>query len=55
MATGNILVADDDAAIRTVISQALTRSGYDVRVTGTAGTLWRCCVRSTARKPAAVK
>ena len=41
MATGNILVADDDAAIRTVISQALTRSGYDVRVTGTAGTLWR--------------
>ena len=41
MATGNILVADDDAAIRTVISQALTRAGYDVRVTGTAGTLWR--------------
>ena len=41
MATGNILVADDDAAIRTVISQALTRAGFDVRVTGTAGTLWR--------------
>ena len=41
MATGNILVADDDAAIRTVISQALARSGYDVRVTGTAATLWR--------------
>ena len=41
MASGNILVADDDAAIRTVISQALTRAGYDVRVTGTAGTLWR--------------
>ncbi len=41
MATGNILVADDDGAIRTVLSQALTRAGYDVRVTGTAGTLWR--------------
>ncbi len=41
MATGNILVADDDAAIRTVISQALARAGYDVRVTGAAGTLWR--------------
>ena len=36
-----ILVADDDAAIRTVISQALARSGYDVRVTGTAATPWR--------------
>ena len=41
MATGNILVADDDAAIRTVISQALARAGYEVRVTGTAATLWR--------------
>ncbi len=40
-ATGNILVADDDAAIRTVVSQALGRAGYDVRVTGTAATLWR--------------
>ncbi len=41
MAAGTILVADDDAAIRTVVSQALARAGYDVRVTGTAGTLWR--------------
>ena len=41
MATGHILIADDDAAIRTVLSQALTRAGYDVRVTGTATTLWR--------------
>jgi two-component system nitrogen regulation response regulator GlnG len=41
MATGTILVADDDAAIRTVVSQALGRSGYEVRVTGTAATLWR--------------
>jgi two-component system, NtrC family, nitrogen regulation response regulator GlnG len=38
---GNILVADDDAAIRTVLSQALSRVGYDVRTTGTAATLWR--------------
>ncbi|MBB4198286.1 nitrogen regulation protein NR(I) [Rhodoblastus sphagnicola] len=41
MPSGNILVADDDAAIRTVVGQALTRAGYDVRTTGAAGTLWR--------------
>src|SRR5688500_16881137 len=35
-----ILVADDDAAIRTVLTQALTRAGYDVRATGTALSLW---------------
>ncbi len=36
-----ILVADDDAAIRTVLSQALAREGYNVRVTSSAATLWR--------------
>lgn len=36
-----ILVADDDAAIRTVVSQALGRAGYDVRTTATAAGLWR--------------
>jgi two-component system, NtrC family, nitrogen regulation response regulator GlnG len=41
IATGNILIADDDAAIRTVLSQALSRAGYDVRTTGNAATLWR--------------
>jgi two-component system nitrogen regulation response regulator GlnG len=41
MATGNILIADDDAAIRTVLSQALSRAGYEVRTTGNAATLWR--------------
>ncbi|HKQ96208.1 MAG TPA: nitrogen regulation protein NR(I) [Aestuariivirgaceae bacterium] len=35
-----ILVADDDAAIRTVVTQALTRAGFDVRATGTASSLW---------------
>ena len=37
MATGNILIADDDAAIRTVLNQALSRAGYDVRATGNGG------------------
>ena len=36
-----ILVADDDASMRTVLSQALTRAGYAARVTGTASTLWQ--------------
>jgi two-component system nitrogen regulation response regulator GlnG len=38
---GTVLVADDDAAIRTVVSQALSRAGYDVRLTSNAATLWR--------------
>src|SRR5437773_11375973 len=41
MPPGNILVADDDAAIRTVLNQALSRAGYEVRSTGNAATLWR--------------
>jgi two-component system, NtrC family, nitrogen regulation response regulator GlnG len=41
MRAGNILVADDDAAIRTVLNQALSRAGYEVRSTGNAATLWR--------------
>jgi len=41
MQTGMILVADDDAAIRTVLNQALARAGYAVRSTGNAATLWR--------------
>jgi two-component system nitrogen regulation response regulator GlnG len=36
-----VLVADDDRSIRTVLTQALGRSGYQVRTTGTASTLWR--------------
>jgi two-component system nitrogen regulation response regulator GlnG len=41
MPTGSILVADDDGAIRTVLNQALSRAGYEVRSTGNAATLWR--------------
>lgn len=40
MAKGQILVADDDAAIRMVLSQALSRAGYDVRLASNAATLW---------------
>ena len=36
-----ILVADDDRAIRMVLSQALARLGHEVRMTGNAATLWR--------------
>ena len=36
-----IVLADDDASIRTVLTQALSRAGYDVRATGNAMTLWR--------------
>jgi two-component system, NtrC family, nitrogen regulation response regulator GlnG len=41
MPAGSILVADDDAAIRTVLNQALSRAGYEVRLTSNAATLWR--------------
>ena len=34
-----VLVADDDASIRLVLSHALTRAGYEVRATAAAGTL----------------
>jgi two-component system, NtrC family, nitrogen regulation response regulator GlnG len=36
-----ILVADDDNGIRTVVSQALGRAGFEVRTTGNAATLWQ--------------
>ena len=40
-ASSTILIADDDRAIRTVLSQALGRIGHEVRSTGNAATLWR--------------
>tara|TARA_R110000787_G_scaffold286335_3_gene404235 strand:- start:36323 stop:37771 length:1449 start_codon:yes stop_codon:yes gene_type:complete len=39
--SATILVADDDDGIRMVVTQALTRAGYDVRSTGNAATLWQ--------------
>src|SRR3974377_1869953 len=41
MPAGSILVADDDTALRTVLNHALSRAGYEVRLTGNAATLWR--------------
>jgi two-component system nitrogen regulation response regulator GlnG len=38
-AARNILIADDDASIRLVLSQAFSRLGYQVRATGNAATL----------------
>ncbi|MFY8102262.1 MAG: sigma 54-interacting transcriptional regulator, partial [Allorhizobium sp.] len=34
------MLADDDAAIRIVLNQALTRAGYEVRPTGNLSTMW---------------
>ena len=41
MTPPTILIADDDRSIRTVLTQALGRAGYQVRSTGNAATLWR--------------
>ena len=41
MSKGLVLVADDDGAIRSVVSQALSRAGYEVWATSNATTLWR--------------
>lgn len=40
MSKGIVLVADDDAAIRLVLNQALTRAGYEVRVVSNVSKLW---------------
>ena len=45
--SATILVADDDRAIRTVLNQALARLGHDVRMTGSASTLWRRMFRGS--------
>jgi two-component system nitrogen regulation response regulator GlnG len=41
MTAPTILLADDDGSIRTVVSQALGRAGYEVKAAGNAATLWR--------------
>ena len=40
-----ILLADDDAAIRMVLNQALSRAGYEVRPTGNLSTMWNWASR----------
>src|SRR5579862_8337939 len=41
MTPPTILIADDDRSIRTVLTQALGRAGYQARTTGNAAMLWR--------------
>ncbi len=41
MTIPTVLIADDDRSIRTVLTQALGRSGYQVRSCSNAATLWR--------------
>ncbi len=38
--SATVLVADDDRAVRTVLSHALGRAGYEVKATSNAATLW---------------
>ena len=46
-----VLLADDDAAIRMVLNQALTRAGYEVRPTGNLSTMWNWVSRGRGRPP----
>ncbi|HEX6142587.1 MAG TPA: response regulator, partial [Geminicoccaceae bacterium] len=41
MTERTILLAEDDASIRTVVSRALSREGYAVQATTSAAALWR--------------
>ena len=41
MSGRTVLIADDDASIRLVLSQALSREGFQVRATGNAATLYK--------------
>jgi two-component system nitrogen regulation response regulator GlnG len=41
VSAATILVADDDAAIRTVVRQALVRAGHEVRTVDSVAGLWR--------------
>ena len=45
MSGQTILLADDDAAIRMVLNQTLTRAGYEVRPTGNISTMWNWVTR----------
>lgn len=41
MTSATVLLAEDDTAIRTVVTRALTREGYRVQATSVASALWR--------------
>jgi two-component system, NtrC family, nitrogen regulation response regulator GlnG len=41
MNKGHVLIADDDAAIRTVLQRALARAGFEPQITSNATTLWQ--------------
>jgi two-component system, NtrC family, nitrogen regulation response regulator GlnG len=41
MSKGVILLADDDRSIRTVLTHAFMRAGYEVKSTGVAAMLWK--------------
>ena len=41
MTEATILLADDDKSIRTVVTHALARAGFDVKATDNAAALWR--------------
>lgn len=41
MTDATVLLAEDDTAIRTVVTRALTREGYRVQATSVASALWR--------------
>ena len=43
MSSIKILIADDDASIRLVLSQAFSRLGYQVRATGNATYVFNTC------------
>ena len=45
MSGQTILLAEDDNAIRTVLSQTLTRAGYEVRPTSNLSTMWNWIAR----------
>ena len=54
MAAPTILVADDDGAIRTVVSQALGRAGYEVRLGWLSHSMtppWSPMIFATSAKP----
>ncbi len=48
MNKARILIADDDQAIRTVLTQALRRAGYDVKSVASAASLWQAMTKEAS-------